>query len=130
MLYLGWALLAVGWVLMAMTRDAFQKEGGAPEGESWLATTIVVDSGIYWLVRHPQYLSFMLLSLALILISQHWLSAILAIPIMVFLYVSMGGEERINVEKFGDDYVRYMQKVPRMNALAGVIRLVQPRENQ
>lgn len=28
------------------------------------------------------------------------------------------------IEKFGDDYRRYMQKVPRMNFFAGVIRLL------
>lgn len=33
-------------------------------------------------------------------------------------------EEQMSIEKFGDDYKRYMQKVPRMNLLLGVTRLV------
>ena len=33
-------------------------------------------------------------------------------------------EEQMCIEKFGDDYKRYMQKVPRMNLLLGVIRLL------
>jgi protein-S-isoprenylcysteine O-methyltransferase Ste14 len=70
------------------------------------------------------YLSFMLLILALMLISQHWLSVIFGIPVMVFLYMGMGVEEQSNIEKFGDDYIRYMDKVPRVNFLAGVIRLL------
>jgi protein-S-isoprenylcysteine O-methyltransferase Ste14 len=124
LLYLGWIILAVAIVLGWRARVSFETKGGAQEGESWLRTLVVVDSGVYAVVRHPMYLSFMLLIPALMLISQHWLSVIFGLPIMVFLYMGMRGEERSNIEKFGDDYKRYMQRVPRMNFLAGVIRLL------
>jgi protein-S-isoprenylcysteine O-methyltransferase Ste14 len=67
----------------------------------------------------------MLLILALMLISQHWLSIIFGLPIVVFLYLGMRMEEQSNINKFGDHYIRYMDRVPRMNFLAGVIRLLQ-----
>lgn len=108
LLHMGWAILVVGFVLGGMSRRAFQKKGGVPKGESWRTTTVVVDRGIYAVVRHQQYLSFILLILALILISQHWLSPIFGVPIMVFFYISMRGEEQFNVKKFGDAYKRYM----------------------
>ena len=128
LLYLGWIILAVAIVLGWRARVAFETKGGAQEGESWLRTLVVVDSGVYAVVRHPMYLSFMLLVLALMLISQHWLSIILGIPVMVFLYLGMRVEEQSSIKKFGDDYIRYMDRVPRMNFLAGVIRLLQRRE--
>jgi len=103
---------------------SFEEKGGAQEGESWLATSVVVDRGIYAVIRHPMYLSFMLLVLALMLISQHWLSVIFGLPIVVFLYLAMRVEEQSNIERFGDDYIRYMDKVPRINFLVGIIRLV------
>ena len=124
LLYLGWIILAVAIVLGWRARVSFEEKGGAQEGESWLRTLVVVDSGVYTVVRHPMYLSFMLLTLALMLISQHWLSVISGIPIVILLYLAMGVEERSNIEKFGDDYIRYMDKVPRVNFLAGVIRLL------
>jgi protein-S-isoprenylcysteine O-methyltransferase Ste14 len=130
LLYLGWIILAVAFVLGWRARVAFEDKGGAQEGESWLATSVVVDSGIYAVVRHPMYLSFMFPILALMLISQHWLSVIFGIPIVVFLYMGMGVEEQSNIKKFGDDYRHYMDKVPRMNFLAGVIRLLQRREGE
>jgi protein-S-isoprenylcysteine O-methyltransferase Ste14 len=37
--------------------------------------------------------------------------------------IILSGDER-NVEKFGDDYKVYMQKVPRVNLLLGFIRLL------
>jgi protein-S-isoprenylcysteine O-methyltransferase Ste14 len=122
--YLGWIILAVAFVLGWRARVAFEDKGGAQEGESWLATSVVVDRGVYAVVRHPMYLSFMLLILALMLISQHWLSVIFGLPIMVFLYLGMRVEEQSNIKKFSDDYIRYMDRVPRMNLLVGLVRLL------
>jgi protein-S-isoprenylcysteine O-methyltransferase Ste14 len=70
------------------------------------------------------YLSFVLLVLAVMFISQHWLSVIFGLPIMVFLYLGMRVEEQSNIKKFGDDYIRYMDRVPRMNFLVGLVRLL------
>jgi protein-S-isoprenylcysteine O-methyltransferase Ste14 len=103
---------------------SFEEKGGAQEGEGWLRTSVVVDSGVYAVVRHPMYLSFMLLIVALMLISQHWLSVIFGLPIVVFLYLGMRVEEQSNIKKFGDDYTRYMDRVPRMNFLVGLVRLL------
>ena len=127
LLYLGWAILVVGFGIGWMAHIAFYRRGESPEGESWLQTTVVVDSGIYAVVRHPMYLIGILYVLTLILISQHWLSVIFGFPIIVFYYLSMRDEEQSCIEKFGDDYKHYMQKVPRTNLLVGVIRLIQRR---
>ena len=76
------------------------------------------------------YLSFLLLILALMLISQHRLSVIFGLPIVVFLYLGMRVEEQSNIKKFGDDYMRYMNRVPRMNFLLGLMRLLQRRRGE
>jgi len=89
----------------------------------WLKTTVVVDSGVYALVRHPIYLSFFLMSLSFVFISQHWLNLLLGVVVMSFIYNDMRREEKNNIEKFGDDYLRYMEQVPRMNFVLGTIRL-------
>jgi protein-S-isoprenylcysteine O-methyltransferase Ste14 len=115
------------FVFGGMARDSFQKKGGAKDEKDWLKTKVVVDSGIYAVVRHPIYVSFMFYVVGLMLISQHWLSVIFGIPIIVFFYQCMLKEERYDIEKFGDDYKQYMQKVPRMNFLIGVIRLIRHR---
>jgi len=122
--YLGWATFTVGVILMMLPRVAFQRKDGAPKGGSWLQTTVVVDSGIYAVVRHPMYLGFILVLLALILISQHWLSAIFSVPWILFLGNAIRGEEKVNIERFGDDYKRYVQSVPRVNILVGAMRLL------
>lgn len=128
LLYLGWATLVGSFLIGGMSRRAFEEKGEAPDKKRWLQTKVVVDSGIYAVVRHPMYLSGILIILALILISQHWLSVIFGIPIMIYFYASMRSEEKSNIRKFGDDYRVYMQRVPRMNFLLGITRLLLSRK--
>jgi protein-S-isoprenylcysteine O-methyltransferase Ste14 len=46
------------------------------------------------------------------------------------LYNDMCREEESNIERFGDDYRRYMQQVPRMNFVVGIIRLIRRRKKK
>jgi len=130
LLYIGWTLFAFSLVLGMLPRMAFQAKGKAPEGKSWIQTSVVVDSGIYSVVRHPMYLSFILIFVSLILISQHWLSLIFSIPNIVYFYLNMGKEEISSVNKFGDEYRGYMRKVPRINLIWGIIKLCLRQEHK
>ncbi len=125
LVYTGLLLLAGGIALNFLAGHEFQRKGGVPEGEHLIHTTRLVDSGIYAVVRHPQYLGFILIVLSLVLISQHWLSVISGVIGSILFYIDVKTEEQSNIEKFGDDYTRYMQRVPRMNALVGVMRRLQ-----
>jgi len=64
LLYLGWAVFVMGIVIIAMNRVALKRRGRASDGGAWLRTTVVVDSGIYAVVRHPMYLGLILRFLA------------------------------------------------------------------
>jgi len=52
---------------------------------------------------------------ASILISQHWLTTIIGVSMIGWIYVTLPKTEEGLILKFGDDYKRYMQKVPRIN---------------
>ena len=126
-LYIGWVVFAFSMVLGMLPRRAFQTKGKAPADKSWIHTSVLIDSGIYAIIRHPMYLSFILLIISLILISQHWLSLIFSVPSLIFFYLSMGQEERSSIIKFGDEYRNYMERVPRMNLILGIFRLLRQR---
>jgi len=111
-------------VLILLAGYEFIMKGGAPEGESLVHTTVLVDSGVYAVVRHPQYLGFILFVFALVLMSQHWLSVFSGVMGSALFYKDVLREEQMSIVKFGDEYKRYMQKVPRMNPLLGVMRLL------
>lgn len=122
--YIGGGILVVGIILIILPRFIFRSKGKPEKGRDWTETTVVVDTGIYAVVRHPLYLGWLLMYVALILLSQHWLTAIIGIPGIACVYLISRQEDLRLIEKFGDDYKHYMQKVPRMNLLAGIIRLV------
>ena len=85
----------------------------------------LMNRGIYAIVRHPLYLGWILgIFVATAFLYQHWLFVAVGIPGIASVYLIAMYEERSNIQKFGDDYKRYMQKVPRMNFLAGVIRFL------
>jgi protein-S-isoprenylcysteine O-methyltransferase Ste14 len=62
-----------------------------------------------------------------IFLYQHWMFVIIGIPGIASLYLISRQEEQRNIGRFGDDYKHYMQKVPRMNLVDGIIRQVRRR---
>jgi protein-S-isoprenylcysteine O-methyltransferase Ste14/NAD-dependent dihydropyrimidine dehydrogenase PreA subunit len=128
--YVGWLTLPVALVFFFSLIIYFRKEGKPGEGKGLMNTTVLVDSGTYAIVRHPQTLGTILLMSASILISQHWVAAIVGLPLIVWAYLEVVKEEKSLMVKFGDDYKRYMQKVPRINFVLGVIRLLQRRKRE
>ena len=128
--YVGGAILVVGIMLIFLPLFILPREGKVPKGKDITHTTAVVSSGIYAIVRHPLYLGWLLMYLAIIFWSQHWLTIIIGVISMICIYLISRQEDHRLVEKFGDDYKRYMQKVPRMNLLDGVIRLIRRRKEE
>lgn len=127
--YSGFVLVGLSLVIGWLARIEFTKKGGVPEGKSYVNTTALVNSGIYAVVRHPMYMSGIFLFFALTLISQHWLSVVFgAIPVAL-LYTDTWEEDKSLVVKFGEDYRKYMHKVPRVNIIVGVFRLLSARED-
>jgi protein-S-isoprenylcysteine O-methyltransferase Ste14 len=129
LLYVGWLIGLTGFIFFLLGLYEVKKKGEAAKGKSFLLTTVLVDNGIYSVVRHPEYLGSILLVLGSILISQHWLTLVLGVPLLVWFFVYVFPDaDRDLIEKFGDNYKRYMQNVPSINLLVGVIRLLKRRE--
>ena len=115
---------AIGMVLVMAPIVMFPRRGGVAKGKSFVHTTRLVDTGVYAVVRHPQYLGGILaLFLSTLLWYPHWLFAILGIIGSAVLYLGMLQEEKRLIKQFGDEYREYMERVPRMNLIAGIMRL-------
>ncbi len=111
-----------GMVFGVLPVFEFRRKGAVRNGQSYIHTTKIVDSGIYSVVRHPQYVTFIMWAIAGILLFQHWVVILLGFPIIPLTYIDLIKADKDAVEKFGDDYKAYMQKVPRANFLLGIIR--------
>ncbi len=125
--YLAWAVWVVMCIFGIVPIFTLRRKGGVPDGKGYVHTTALVDTGVYAVVRHPQYLSFMLLNLFLILVAQHWLITLIGLPAMALSYLIALDADRFGVERFGEEYTRYMQTVPGTNFPLGLIRLLRRR---
>jgi protein-S-isoprenylcysteine O-methyltransferase Ste14 len=125
---IGWIVWAIGMVLVMAPIIMFPRRGGVAKGKSFVNTTRLVDTGIYAVVRHPQYLGGILaLFLTTFLLFPHWLFVVLGIPGIIVLYMSTIMEEKRLIKQFGDEYLLYMKKVPRMNIILGIARQLRRR---
>jgi len=124
MVNFGWLVFIISGIFGWLPIYTFKKKGGVPKGKGYMETTTLVDTGIYSIVRHPQYLAGILIIVSIIMITQYWLSTILGIIAIVFWYVDVRRADPRLVEKFGEDYVEYMQRVPAINAIVGILRLL------
>jgi protein-S-isoprenylcysteine O-methyltransferase Ste14 len=127
--YIGSGLYVFSGIVFGMLPVMeFRKKGRVKKGKSYIHTTKLVDTGVYSIVRHPQYVTFILWAIAGMLLFQHWVIIILGIPIIPLTYIDFIRADKDSIEKFGDDYKAYMKRVPRGNFLLGIIRLFRDRK--
>ena len=121
---LGWLVLLVSGVFGWLPMYEFKKRGGVPEDQSYIKTTKLVTSGVYSIVRHPQFLAGVLICLSMMLISQHPYSVVAGlIAGVTYAYEVVPADRRL-VEKFGESYLQYKERVPALNFIIGFFRLL------
>jgi len=127
LVHIGWVVLAGGLALIVLAMRTLGTKGKPQPGQDFTHTTHIVEHGIYAAVRHPLYLGWLLMYVAAMLFSQHWLVVLLALLGSGCLYGIARLEDHDLVERFGPAYERDMQAVPRMNLAAGILRLLRRR---
>ena len=114
---IGCVVWVFGMVLVMAPIIMFPIRGGVPRGKSFVHTTKLVDTGIYAVVRHPQYAGgIYALFLTTFLWYPHWLFAVLGVPGSILTYLGCLEEDERLVRKFGDDYLDYTARVPMMSS--------------
>jgi protein-S-isoprenylcysteine O-methyltransferase Ste14 len=126
--YVAVAIWLVAMVLIALPMLALRRKGQVPSGESFVSTEALVDTGIYAFVRHPLYLGWMLMYLVVLLFNPNWILAGVGILGVACVYGFTRQEEQLLIAKFGESYRHYMQRVPKFNLPAGLIRRLGERE--
>jgi len=78
-------------------------------------TNVLVTGGYYRYMRHPMHQGLMLAPVAIALLAGSPSFLLIIAPLEIFLmYVMIATiEEQEAIKKFGDDYRRFMQRVPR-----------------
>ena len=100
------------------------KRGGLKHEE----TVILFREGPYRIIRHPMVGPMMLPILLPIILSAHVpftpLSIAAIIVMIVYTYYdARTEEEKLDIPKWGDEYLQYMKEVPRFNFVKGLWNL-------
>ena len=130
LVYIGWGIWIISLVFAWMPLINLKRKGGVDKGKSFVHTKVLVDTGLYSVIRHPQYTSGILFGISLAMISQNWIVVFLGVPVVVLVYLDTMVADLNELEKFGDDYRDYMKRVPRTNFILGIIRLVLRRRSR
>jgi len=73
---------------------------------------IVIRNSVFNAVRHPIYLSEILLYLGLLMLSISLAAFVVLLIAIVFLHYISRHEEKLLLARFGEEYRKYMQEVP------------------
>lgn len=119
---LGIACLALAAVFIFIPFYQLKKFGNVPAGRSYMDTRVVVDRGLYAIVRHPQYLGYILLFGGFFCLTQNGISLVLAALGILTIVLHTLEEERECLERFGANYAAYRRRVPLFNFLLGTIQ--------
>ena len=111
-----WLGIGNGWAIVMVTSNALLILGIWIIASGWEkvyhAEGKLVTDGIYAHVRHPQYTGIFVITLAF-MIQWPTLPTLILWPFVIAMYVKLARrEERDMLEEFGDEYRRYMQRVP------------------
>lgn len=121
---IGWLVLWSSAAFGVLPILTLRRWGRVPQGQAYVHTTVLVDRGIYGIVRHPQYLAGILLGIGLSLVAQHWAVAALGAIVALASYADTFDEERNSRQKFGPAYDAYCRQVPRVDPVTGLVRYV------
>jgi len=72
----------------------------------------VIRKGVFSVMRHPVYLSEILLYLGLLMLSISLAAAVVWVGAIAFLHYISRYEEKLLLERFGRGYEQYMREVP------------------
>jgi protein-S-isoprenylcysteine O-methyltransferase Ste14 len=76
---------------------------------------MLVTQGVYRHVRHPMYTAFWLWAVAQALLLPNWIAGFAGlVGFGILFFGRVAREERLMLEKFGDDYRTYMSRTSRL----------------
>ena len=122
-IYISLAIGLLGMLLCIWITRMHCKRGGLNHDE----TVILLKEGPYRVMRHPAGVGMMLPILLPIILSAYVpfspLSVAAILVMIIYIYYGVYLEEKMDIEKWGDEYRQYMKEVPRFNFIKGLWNL-------
>ena len=112
--WLRWGAVGLGLVACALLSWTLRQLGtNLTDTVVTRAEATLVTGGPYAWVRHPFYMTVLLLLLSVSLITANWFIGLSGVSICAFFFLRTPLEEQKLAERFGDDYGAYIQQTGR-----------------
>ena len=95
---LNWAIFVAGKYLRPSTAGVYEEHK-------------LIQTGPLGIVRHPYYVSYVLIPAGLSLALLTWWPLIPALCVAIGMYPTARTEEEMLIERFGEEYIEYRRKV-------------------
>ena len=118
LVYTGLALYAPAVVLVIASFVTLRHRGKPESG--WEPTTVLIEGGVYKVVRHPLYFGCAIFTTGFMFVIQTVPATILGLVAIFCFFMASMKEDAFNVGKFGDVYREHMTKVSLWNPLRGI----------
>jgi protein-S-isoprenylcysteine O-methyltransferase Ste14 len=106
-----WVKLPVGIILL-MIAAYLAKTGMTTVFGKNAQTVGVIRNGVFRFVRHPIYLSEIIFYLGLLLMNLSLAATLVWVAGILFLHLISRFEEKLLLERYGEEYRQYMKEVP------------------
>lgn len=124
---LGTACLAGAAPLIFLPFLHLPRHGRSEPGRSYMETTVLAERGVYAVVRHPQYLGYILLATGFALRSPRPAVLASAAAGVAGFVLQARAEDRELRERFGATWERWARTVPAFVLPVGLLRLARRR---
>ena len=105
----GTLMMLIGQAIRIYTISFLGVEGASRDGQ----TDMIISHGPFALVRNPLYIGSMVIVFGVIIYAGAPILGFLALIYFLFQYHCIAKyEESLLIAKFGDEYLRYMERVP------------------
>jgi protein-S-isoprenylcysteine O-methyltransferase Ste14 len=106
----------ISWILLfssiyfAIAGFMLLRDIGKPEGGNFENTSVIVSTGLYKYIRHPLYLSLLILGTGVMLKQPQVVQLILSGVNLAAVWLTARIEENEMISRFGDEYRNYIRE--------------------
>jgi len=107
-----WYLRVVLFIPILLIAGYFAQKAHKKVFEEERKELVLINTDIFARIRHPMYFGSILLYLSVLILSSSIIALLIFVAIIIFYYYLCSYEERLLIEKLGDDYKNYKKNVP------------------
>lgn len=107
-----WYFRVVVFILLLFVAGYFAQRAHKKVFHEERKELMVIKTDVYAIIRHPMYFGSILTYLAFVIISASVIALVIFFVVVIFYYYLCRYEENLLIEKLGDEYKKYMTKVP------------------